>query len=382
MNWHYAEDNGAQGPVPDAEFEALVRAGRVQPTTLVWHEGMTNWLPLSQVAPEVLAAAALPPATGDAAPAAPTAKLSLGEVVCAECGQRFPRAATVMLGGRPVCAGCKPVFVQRLAEDVPLRRAALAGHVTAATEEEILTREYRIDLGESLTLAARLYSENAGLIVGTTAVLGLAAFGLYTVSAVIGLVIPLVNIVFNLIISGPLLGGFLWFLLRLLRREPAALGDAFAGFTRQVWHLVGCSVVQGLINLALILPAGMIAGFTLITLQARGGSGAEWSALAIGLTILFGVLGVGTMIYLGVLWTFSILLVVDKGYGFWDAMQLSLRAVRRRWWMTLLFLFVINLIAGVGALFCLVGFLYTAPLANAAKAHLYDENFRDLLPKV
>jgi uncharacterized membrane protein len=87
------------------------------------------------------------------------------------------------------------------------------------------------------------------------------------------------------------------------------------------------------------------------------------------------------MIYLGVLWTFSILLVVDKGYGFWDAMQLSLRAVRRRWWMTLLFLFVTNLIAGVGALFCLVGFLYTAPLANAAKAHLYDENFRDLLPK-
>ena len=101
MNWHYAEDNGAQGPVPDAEFEALVRAGRVQPTTLIWHEGMTNWLPLSQVAPEVLAAAALPPATGDAAPAAPIAKLSLGEVVCAECGQRFPRAATVQTSGNP-----------------------------------------------------------------------------------------------------------------------------------------------------------------------------------------------------------------------------------------------------------------------------------------
>jgi uncharacterized RDD family membrane protein YckC len=110
MSWHYAENNASRGPIPDAEFESLVRAGRVRPTTLVWREGMTDWRPLSEVAPALLAATDLPPPATEAPP------LDAGEVLCAECGRRFPREATIALAGSLVCAGCKPVFLQKLKE--------------------------------------------------------------------------------------------------------------------------------------------------------------------------------------------------------------------------------------------------------------------------
>lgn len=384
MNWHYAENNTSQGPVGDAEFESLIRAGRVQATTLVWHDGMAEWRPLSEAAPELLAAAGsaapatMPPTA--AVPVAPATPLNPDEVLCAECGQRFFRSQTIMLGGKPVCAGCKPKFVQRMAEGVPLAQPTLTGQ---ATEEQILGREYRIELGEALGQAQQIYGENAGLIIGTTAVFGLAAFGIYVVSAVIGMIIPFGNALINLAIGGPLAGGFLWFLLRLLRREPAVLSDAFAGFTRPLWNLVLCSVVQGLISMALFIPVILIVGVSVFTtghFAQRGGS-PDLAPISIVLLLVFGLAGTAVAVWLNTLWTFGLLLVVDKGYGFWDAMQLSLRMVKRRWWMTFLFVFVINILAGLGALLCLVGLLYTAPLAHAAKAYLYDQNFRDLTPK-
>ena len=50
MNWYY--DGGAgqrQGPVDDSTFEELIAAGTITPQTLVWHQGMKDWAPLSQV---------------------------------------------------------------------------------------------------------------------------------------------------------------------------------------------------------------------------------------------------------------------------------------------------------------------------------------------
>jgi hypothetical protein len=51
MEWYYT-DNGQQvGPVPDAELDNLVKAGKITPDTFVWKEGMEGWKPLSEVRP-------------------------------------------------------------------------------------------------------------------------------------------------------------------------------------------------------------------------------------------------------------------------------------------------------------------------------------------
>lgn len=114
MNWHYAENNSSKGPIPEAAFLSLVRAGRVTPETLVWHEGMPQWIPLSEAAPELLTAAA------SAEPAA-TEGVTVQEagedwIKCAECGGQFPRSQAVGLPGGWVCAACKPIRIQKLKE--------------------------------------------------------------------------------------------------------------------------------------------------------------------------------------------------------------------------------------------------------------------------
>jgi uncharacterized membrane protein len=50
MQWYYAQGQERVGPVSDEEFSALVTTGTVTATTLVWHEGMENWVAYGAVA--------------------------------------------------------------------------------------------------------------------------------------------------------------------------------------------------------------------------------------------------------------------------------------------------------------------------------------------
>lgn len=53
-NWFYADaQNQQQGPVERAWLGSAFRTGAVTAATLVWREGLANWVPLSQVANEL-----------------------------------------------------------------------------------------------------------------------------------------------------------------------------------------------------------------------------------------------------------------------------------------------------------------------------------------
>ena len=69
MNWFYSEGGAQKGPVDDATFRTLVENGTIRHDSLVWHEGMADWQPLSAAEPG-LAAQVVPPAQPGAAPAA------------------------------------------------------------------------------------------------------------------------------------------------------------------------------------------------------------------------------------------------------------------------------------------------------------------------
>lgn len=111
MNWYYVHAGKQAGPVDDAGLEQLRRVGTVQLDTLIWREGMAEWRPFGEVKPE-LVPAALPE------PVAPPVAVPPGSVVCAECGQVFDINDTIPYGTVRVCAGCKPVFMQKLSEGV------------------------------------------------------------------------------------------------------------------------------------------------------------------------------------------------------------------------------------------------------------------------
>src|SRR5437764_5930694 len=102
MNWYYAEKGQQVGPVDEAAFDKLVSAGQIQPTTLVWHAGMTDWKPVSEVG-----SPATPLGAGPAAS-------------CSECSGRFPTDEMIRFGDAWVCANCKDRFTQKLREGVSL----------------------------------------------------------------------------------------------------------------------------------------------------------------------------------------------------------------------------------------------------------------------
>lgn len=87
------------GPVSDTELEELFRAGQINHDTPVRREDSAEWT--SFAARQVKMA---PP------PISATGK------TCAECGKIFPPDELVALNRSLVCAHCKPIFLQRMAE--------------------------------------------------------------------------------------------------------------------------------------------------------------------------------------------------------------------------------------------------------------------------
>lgn len=110
MSWYYSENNERLGPVDESAFQSLVAQGRIAPETLVWREGMSNWLPYSQVAGVSAATAPVSAGAGAAAP-------------CAECSRTFPVDEMVSYESRYICPQCKPIFFQKVKEG-----AVITGH--------------------------------------------------------------------------------------------------------------------------------------------------------------------------------------------------------------------------------------------------------------
>lgn len=110
MEWYYANNNQRQGPVFQADFERLVREGVIHPDTLVWKQGMPNWIPYSQLPP----ADVVPPAPAGT-PAAPEAD---DTAICAVSGKRYPKREMIQYEGQWVSAEHRDVFFQRLREGV------------------------------------------------------------------------------------------------------------------------------------------------------------------------------------------------------------------------------------------------------------------------
>ncbi len=104
MEWYYALNDQRLGPVSESEFDKLIRDSTILPETLVWRAGLAEWQPQGTLAP---------------APGAPP----LDAERCAECGKMFAQADLLTFDKLYVCAGCKPVFFQKVREGVAVGAA-------------------------------------------------------------------------------------------------------------------------------------------------------------------------------------------------------------------------------------------------------------------
>lgn len=102
MNWYYVSGNEQKGPLEQAAFDRLIQSGDINGSTLVWREGMTDWKAYSEI--------------NAVAPTLPS--IASRGVICSVCQQSFPLEQTIRLDNSFVCAGCKPIALQRMREGV------------------------------------------------------------------------------------------------------------------------------------------------------------------------------------------------------------------------------------------------------------------------
>jgi hypothetical protein len=372
MNWFYVEAGQQAGPVDDARLAELVRSGKIQSETLVWREGMVNWQAYREVAPAAPLGMAGAPPVVEAPPVA-----TAGGVICSECGRTFPTTEVIRYGERWICAGCKPVFFQRLSEGAPLGTAGMAHFVSA---EDILARDYEVDVGESLNQGWTTFKAGMGVMIGVSV---LVYITMMAASFALGLIpIPLLNSLLTLLVSAPLMGGLWVFYIKRVRGEDAGVQEGFSGFGPRYWQLVLTNLIPMLIVVGTFIIIGLFLAATVgVGMASRGGPRLSGPNPAMLLPVgIVGVVAVIAMVYLSTCWMFAVPLAADKGLKFWPALELSRKVVKKHWWMTFWLLFVAGILAMVGVLACGVGLLFTAPAGFAMIVSHYQKVFGDLSP--
>lgn len=196
---------------------------------------------------------------------------------------------------------------------------------------EYLSRNVVVDIGNCVSRGWALVRDNIGLLVGGTLLIWLVVLGLSLV--------PVVGWLAGIFVNPVLTGGLFYVFIRRIRGDVPSIGDAFNGFSLAFLPLA----LAGLVSSLLI-------------------------ALGLLLCLLPGI-------YLAVGYAFALPLVVDKRLEFWTAMEVSRRVVHRQWWTMFGLAIVAGLIVIGGVLLCLVGVLFTAPIAIAAMMYAYDDVF-------
>jgi len=190
-----------------------------------------------------------------------------------------------------------------------------------------MARDYSLNITHCLNRAWNLVISDFWPIIGVT---GLVWF-LQRVadSTLIGIVV-----------GGPLSGGMWLYFLKKIRGQPADAKTIFSGFSGVAFIPL---LLGGLVTMLLIL-----VGFICFILPA---------------------------IYLTVAWAFALILIADKGFDFWPAMDLSRKIISKHWGKFFLFLIVLGLIYVAGFFALIFGFLVTGPIAIAALAYSYEDLF-------
>jgi len=305
-------DKQIYGPVTAEELRHWLAEGRLNAQTQVQAEGSTEWKPLSEH-PEL------------------------------------QQMLNAMGHAPPITSSAVPTVI--------------------APVTEFVDRDYDLDIGGCVSRAYELFKSNFGIVFGGVAIyisiqIAFSAFGQIPV---LGALLSLAN----LVISGPLMGGVYLLLLKVIRGQPATVGDIFLGFqTRFLQLMLGYIVAASLTGVAAI-PGLIPAGFaTFMMVRAHEVSAVYLVIGLIGLLIIL-----VPVMYLAVAWVFTVPLIADKRMDFWPAMSASRKTVTRHWWTVFALLVIMGLINVAGFLCCCVGLFFSLPLSLTAMMYAYEDIF-------
>jgi hypothetical protein len=151
--------------------------------------------------------------------------------------------------------------------------------------------------------------------------------------------IPFIGFIFSALLSTVFTAGLYLQYLKLMRGYRPQLGEVFCGFSIAFIPLM----LGGLVS-------SMLTVFGMILLILPG-------------------------IYLAVAWIFTALLIIDRKYDFWPAMEISRRVVTAQWWRIFVLLILAAIIGSLGVVVLFVGVFFTIPIFFGSVAVAYETLF-------
>ncbi len=197
--------------------------------------------------------------------------------------------------------------------------------------DSLIQQGYSLDLGQTFSRGFEIFKKNLGCFVLYTLVLMiifivLGAFPDRLRPAASGI---------NLVISAPLMAGFFIVAFKLIKGQSTTFGDFFRGFDRFV----------PLFLANLVMSIFIAIGFLLLIIPG---------------------------IYLAVSYLFTIPLIVERKFDFWEAMESSRRLITKNWF-TFFGLAILLFLLNLGGLLLLgLGVLFTLPITYCVMAAAYE----------
>ncbi len=342
--WFYEKDGAQQGPVSAKDIQQLAADGIVQPKTLLWCEGMENWLSYQSSAIYVATPASAPPAVPE-------------QSVGSDGAKAPPPIQESSVYAPPVASQPAAPLSPAPGSSLPAPRAFRYNEDYSFSIREVL--------GTGWTAFAANFWPTLGFLFIAAMILGVASNFLLPV----------------FFLTYPLLGGFMFYTVRLLRGERPTVECVFDGFRRRFGALAMLSLIISLVSIALMLflSVGLLGAI----FSFSGEIPAEYEMMGQIGSIVGGVIG---LILIPVIFIVSFncfiatLLCLDCDLGFREAYSAAWRAFRRRPWKVLLFMLVAGLISYGGVLALYFGVFVTGTWMYVCYGAIYEKAFGDEKP--
>lgn len=215
-------------------------------------------------------------------------------------------------------------------------------------EEDVQVPDYDFSISELIKEAWQLTSGAKGTMFGAYGMMLLVSFGLGFVFAILELVAGMVGI------------------------PSVAMGIA----SQLTITIALYPVIAGIVMIGVYRASGLPVSYKMVFAYFRDAVPIILvNILVIVLTLLGMMFLLLPGIYLGVAYTLAVPLVVDRGMGPWEAMELSRRAISRHWFKVFGLYLAMGLISMVSVIPLGVGLIWTIPMAIILNGVLFRTIF-------
>lgn len=316
--WFYESGGERRGPVTAVEMLALHQRGEIADQTLVWRDGLADWI--------ALASSELAPLTSK--PSGP------------------PPVPMLVPAGPPPVPSAALLFVPRAVR---------------------LRPDFRPSIRSCYGRAWELLKTRFWPFVGCFALLNVilsVAYQFYVPAFFLTL---------------PLVAGFYWYTLRISRGQTANFEMIFEGFRRQFGALAIANLILSGFAIGIFLAMALVVGLITALISAGGSTLDFENPIIIAGLVVGGIVGVFALTFplfvLGSVANFATLILMESDYTAGEALSLGWRATRPHWLKIGLFCAIAVFLTYAGMLALIVGCIFTGTWSTIAGVYLYEDAF-------